>query len=134
MRLRRGSWKPIEKGSIMTRSMQHGMAFWFASIVGLASGVWAGDGGSLRAELADLKAKVAALESAQLAPAAGGDAERLTSLKKTGSVTVGGEVAVDVLVVHRDDGDADNDGDPRDWDDDVDRDADMVGMRMGWEF
>jgi len=63
----------------------------------------ADDVSSLKAELADLKAKVAAMESSEMAPAAGGDAESLTSLKKKGSIKIGGNVEVAVVVKDRDD-------------------------------
>ncbi|MBN2711069.1 MAG: hypothetical protein JXR97_01345, partial [Planctomycetes bacterium] len=59
--------------------------------------------GELKSELADLKAKVASLESARMAPAAGGDAASLTSMKKKGSIQIGGKVDVDVIAVRRDD-------------------------------
>lgn len=39
-----------------------------------------------------------------------GDAESLTSLKQNGKVKIGGEVILDVVYAHRDDGDANGDG------------------------
>ncbi len=57
---------------------------------------------SLRDELADLKARAAALESSDMAPAAGGDADTLTSMKQRGAIKIGGDVAVDVVVRDRD--------------------------------
>ncbi|MBN2711074.1 MAG: hypothetical protein JXR97_01370, partial [Planctomycetes bacterium] len=68
----------------------------------LVAGV-ASANGEMKSELADLKAKVASLESARMAPAAGGDAASLTSMKKKGSIKIGGTVEVDVVAVRRDD-------------------------------
>jgi hypothetical protein len=62
----------------------------------------ANDTSSLKAELADLKAKVAAMESREMAPAAGGDAESLTSMKKKGAIKIGGNVEVVLMAKTRD--------------------------------
>jgi len=67
----------------------------------------ANDTASLKAEVADLKAKVAAMESREMAPAAGGDAESLTSMKKKGAIKIGGEIECALVVIDRDE-------DPRD--------------------
>lgn len=69
----------------------------------VGSAVRADDVSSMKSELADLKAKVAAMESAQMAPAAGGDAESLTSMKKKGAIKIGGEVQVAMEVADRTD-------------------------------
>lgn len=57
--------------------------------------------GDLKAEIADLRAKVASLETAQMAPAAGGDCSTLTSMKKKGCITIGGQAQVDIVVIQR---------------------------------
>ncbi|MCX7935850.1 MAG: hypothetical protein N3A66_11410, partial [Planctomycetota bacterium] len=67
---------------------------------------------NLRAEVADLKAKIAAAEAATAAAEPGGDAEALTSLKKKGAIKIGGEFLIDCLVLRRDDGDPNADGNP----------------------
>jgi len=68
------------------------------------------DSSTLKAEIADLKSHVAALESARQSNSTSADAESLLSLRRKGSVQIGGEVAIDLLVMHRDDGDPDGDG------------------------
>ncbi len=73
-----------------------------AALLVTAAGVRADDVASLKAELADLKAKVASMESTQMAPAASGDCESLTSMKKKGAIKIGGEGIVYVQVVRRD--------------------------------
>ncbi len=92
--------------------------YWFVGLV-VAAGIMSGragaeDAAGIKAEIAELRARVAAMDSARMAPAAGGDAESLTSMKKTAAISIGGEVTVDLLVVRRDDGDRDGDGDARD--------------------
>ncbi len=72
----------------------------------------ADDVASLREELADMRAKMASLESAQMAPAAGGDAESLLSMKKKAAIKIGGGLTVCAKVYERDtDPTADFDGD-----------------------
>lgn len=66
---------------------------------------------NVRAEVSDLKAKIAAAEAAAAA-ASGGEAEALTSLKKKGAIKIGGEFLIDCLHLRRDDGDPDGDGNP----------------------
>ncbi len=78
-----------------------GMGVALALFVG--SVAFADDVTNLKSEVADLKAKVAAMESAQMAPAAGGDAESLTSMKKKGAIKIGGEVQVAMQVIDRED-------------------------------
>ncbi len=73
-----------------------------AGVFVIGSAARADDVSSLKAELADLKAKVAAMESSEMAPAAGGDAESLTSMKKKGAIKIGGSVGIVTLVVDRD--------------------------------
>ena len=74
------------------------------ALAAFAAGVaFADDVTNLKSEVADLKAKVAAMESAQMAPAAGGDAESLTSMKKKGAIKIGGEVQVAMQVIDRED-------------------------------
>ena len=76
----------------------------FMSAMLLSGGVlWADDVSSLKSEVADLKAKVAAMESTQMAPAASGDAEALTSMKKKGAIKIGGKVEMFTQVLSRDD-------------------------------
>ena len=54
---------------------------------------------------------VSAAEAAKVVGApASGDAESLTSLKKKGAVKIGGEVVIDTIWSHRDDGDPDGNG------------------------
>lgn len=57
----------------------------------------------MREEIADLRAKVAALETTQMAPAAGGDCQSLTSMKKRGMITIGGDVETAIIVANMDD-------------------------------
>ncbi|MCX7935789.1 MAG: hypothetical protein N3A66_11100, partial [Planctomycetota bacterium] len=78
-----------------------GMGVALAVFVG--SVAFADDVTNLKSEVADLKAKVAAMESAQMAPAAGGDCESLTSMKKKGAIKIGGEVQVAMQVIDRED-------------------------------
>ncbi|MHC4870917.1 MAG: hypothetical protein ACYTFY_03645 [Planctomycetota bacterium] len=54
------------------------------------------------AEMADLQARIATLEAKLMAPAGGGDAESLTSLKKKGAVKIGGDVEIDLIFTSRD--------------------------------
>jgi hypothetical protein len=68
----------------------------------LSSTVFADDVASLREELADLRAKMAVMETAQMAPAAGGDAESLISMKKKAAIKIGGSLDVYAYTVHRD--------------------------------
>jgi len=77
-----------------------GMGMAMAAFVGGA--VLADDVTGMKSELADLKAKVAAMESTQMAPAAGGDCESLTSMKKKGAIKIGGNVEVAVMSISRD--------------------------------
>jgi len=84
-----------------------GMAVGLAS---LGSGLWAADETeSVRAEMNALKTRIAAMEGAQMAPAAGGDCESLTSMKKKGAVQIGGDIELDTVVLHRDDVTSDTD-------------------------
>lgn len=71
----------------------------FVAVAFLACGVAGANDSSLKAEIEDLKAKIAGIESAQMAPAAGGDAMSLTSMKKKGSIKIGGSVEIDIAVV-----------------------------------
>ncbi|MBN2714096.1 MAG: hypothetical protein JXR97_16880 [Planctomycetes bacterium] len=66
-------------------------------------GIAQADDSSMRSEIDDLRAKVAALESVEMAPAAGGDASSLTSMKKKGAIKIGGKVEVAIVVTDRDD-------------------------------
>ncbi len=75
----------------------------FAIVVIGVGNLMAGEVACLKAELADLKAKVAAMENAHMAPVAGGDAESLTCMKRNGAIKVGGNFMVDLLAVDRDD-------------------------------
>lgn len=61
------------------------------------------------AEIADLQARIATLEAKLMAPAGGGDAESLTSLKKKGAVKIGGDVELDLLYTRRDEANASSD-------------------------
>ena len=70
--------------------------------------VLADDSSSLRDELGDLRCKVGGLEAAR-APAGGGDAASLTSLRKKASIQIGGDGAVDLIYKHRDDQTSDSD-------------------------
>ncbi len=72
-----------------------------AATVLLGTSVWGEDVSGLVNELNDLKAKVAALEAAQLAPATSGDSEAMTSMRRRGSIRIGGEVAIDYMSVER---------------------------------
>lgn len=72
------------------------MAFVLAGFLG--TGI-ASANGDLKAEIADLKAKVASLETAQMAPAAGGDATSITSMRKKAQITIGGKFEVDLIHV-----------------------------------
>ena len=69
-----------------------------ATIALVAGSVQANDA----AEMADLQARIATLEATMMAPAGGGDAEALTSLRKKGSVKIGGKVSIDVETTRRD--------------------------------
>ena len=69
----------------------------------LANTALGNDTSGMREEIADLRAKVAALESTQMAPAAGGDAASLTSMRKKGMIKIGGKVETAVIIAHRDD-------------------------------
>jgi hypothetical protein len=75
-----------------------GIAAVVATAAFAVSGLHADDG----SQLADLQARIATLEAKMMAPAGAGDAEALTSLRKTGQVKIGGEVCVDVEVKRRD--------------------------------
>ncbi len=75
------------------------------------------------AELADLTARVATLESQLMAPAGGGDAQSLTSLRQKGQVRIGGNVELDVWVVNRDE--ANDSEDEMDYTNAFDMDADL---------
>ncbi|MBN2714095.1 MAG: hypothetical protein JXR97_16875 [Planctomycetes bacterium] len=79
-------------------------SFWRFGAVALLvmAGTLRADDSSLRQEIDDLRSKVASLESSEMAPAAGGDAASLTSMKKKGSIQIGGNVEMDVQVIHRD--------------------------------
>ncbi len=68
-----------------------------------AAPLHAEDTAGLKAEVADLKAKVAALESARMAPAAAGHVESLTSLRRKGAIRIGGHVMTDLIVTDRED-------------------------------
>ena len=57
---------------------------------------------AFKAELADLKAKVASMEAVQMTPAAGGDAESLTSMNKAGAIKIGGSAVARYTVVNFD--------------------------------
>ncbi len=74
-----------------------------AAVLLTAVSAKADDVASLKAELSDLKAKVASMESTQAAPAACGDCESLTSMKKKAAIKIGGEARVFTAVVRRDD-------------------------------
>ncbi len=81
----------------------------------LCSTVFADDVASLKEELQDMRAKMSAMEAAQMAPAAGGDAESLLSMKKKAVIKIGGSLDVYAYTVHRDTdptADYDGDGDP----------------------
>lgn len=60
-------------------------------------------------ELADLHARLATLEAKMMAPAGGGDAESLTSLRKKGAVKIGGAVELDFVVTRRDEANSSSD-------------------------
>lgn len=68
-----------------------------------ASTVWANDTASMREEIADLRAKVASLETAEMAPSASGEAASLTSMRKKGSITIGGDAEWPVFFIETDD-------------------------------
>lgn len=72
------------------------------ALVLLATGAFANDS-ELREEIQDLRCVVAAMESAEMAPSAGGDVATLTSMKKKGQIQIGGRVDMDVYSIHRDD-------------------------------
>ena len=77
------------------------MGFVAAALM-FAGAARAEDVSNLKAELADLKAKVASMESARAGEVAG-DAEALTSMKKNGKITIGGGVTIATIITHRDD-------------------------------
>jgi len=85
----------------VSRTLRWGLGVVAAMFI-MSTAARANDTTSLKAELADLKAKVAAMESREMAPAAGGDAESLTSMKKKGAIKIGGNVEVALLVKDRD--------------------------------
>ncbi len=86
----------------MSKKLRWGLGVVAAMFI-VATAVRADDDvSSLKAELADLKAKVAAMESSEMAPAAGGDAESLTSMKKKGAIKIGGNFEVGLIVKDRD--------------------------------
>ncbi|MHC4872189.1 MAG: hypothetical protein ACYTFY_10125 [Planctomycetota bacterium] len=61
------------------------------------------------AEIADMQARVATLEAKLMAPAGGGDAESLTSLRKKGAVKIGGNVEIDLIFTRRSDANENSD-------------------------
>jgi hypothetical protein len=87
-------------------SKENNMKFVWASVMAaimMAGTLYADDTSSMREEIADLRAKVAALETAEMAPAAGGDCASLTSMKKKGTITIGGDTQVAIVFTHQDD-------------------------------
>lgn len=80
------------------------------AIICYAGGVVLASDANLKSELADMQAKMAALESRLYAPTANvGDSPSLKSMKGTGAITIGGNVNVDVLAKFRDDVTSDRD-------------------------
>lgn len=73
-----------------------------AAVVLTAGAAWAEDVSSVREELADLRAKVASMESARMAPATG-DCEALTSMKKKAAIKIGGGAEHVIALVERED-------------------------------
>lgn len=66
-----------------------------------ASTVCANDTASMREEIADLRAKVASLETAEMAPSATGEAASLRGMKR-GSITIGGAAEMPIFVMETD--------------------------------
>ncbi len=78
----------------------------------IASGLAGASEADLKAELADMKAKMAAMESSLAVGAGGGgggEASNLQSMKGKGTITVGGDVAIDIMFRSRDDWTSDHD-------------------------
>ena len=93
----------------MNRAQNIARLVLWAFVLGAMSPALAADSGSLRAELSDLKAKVAAMETAEDGCNACGQtvgnckdcgAGCLTSAKGNGNITIGGHVHVDLLFIH----------------------------------
>ncbi len=88
------------------------LAMAVAGVTCLASRIAADEVSSLKSEMADMKVKMAAMESALQAVGGhpgGGEVESLQSLKKKGAVQIGGDVCVDLIFKHRDDITSDHD-------------------------
>lgn len=105
-------WMPLRrKGFGMVRRIGHVAAMVAMSLLMCAS-AWCEDMASLRNELADMKAKMASMESRLAAPVDGSmaaDAAGLESIKKNAHITIGGDVNIDLIFRDRDDATHDQD-------------------------
>lgn len=75
--------------------------FGMISIAAAAAMLFAGTAQADGAQIADLQSRIASLEAARMAPAGGGDAASLTSLRRKGAVRIGGEIELDTSFMRR---------------------------------